>query len=119
MPNWHSNCKWPGVDNINAWYQVKFGRPADVLVGPAYACVQVAADAIERAGTLNKDAIRDAIAKTNMETVMGKMTFRDNGTGVVETIIMGQWQKGKIECIWPAKHASTKLVYPFPSWSSR
>jgi branched-chain amino acid transport system substrate-binding protein len=119
MPDWHSNCDWPGVDDINTWYQAKFERPADVLVGPAYACVQILANAIERAGTLDRNAIRDAIASTNMPTVVGQMSFRTDGTGVIETIVVCQWQNGKIQCIWPAQHASAKLVYPFPAWSGR
>ncbi len=119
MPAWHSNCKFTGVDAINAWHQAKFGRPADVLVGPAYTCVQILANAIERAGTLNPEDIRTAIAATNMNTVMGKMSFNTKGTGIIESIIITQWQNGKIECIWPATHASAKQVYPFPAWSGR
>jgi len=63
------------VAELNAAYQAEFGRPADLLTGPSYACVQILADAIERAGTLDRDAIRDAIAATNMTTVSGPVTF--------------------------------------------
>jgi len=57
------------VAELNEKYQAEFGRPADLLTGPAYACVQILADAIERAGTLDRDKIRDAIAATDMMTV--------------------------------------------------
>jgi branched-chain amino acid transport system substrate-binding protein len=119
MPGWHSSVKFPGVDAINAWYQQKFNRPADVMVGPAYSCVQIVADAIQRSATLNPSDIRDAIAKTNMMTVQGQISFRSDGTAVVQTIFVTQWQNGKIQLVWPFDMASAKLVYPFPSWSSR
>lgn len=119
MPGWHSSVKFPGVDAINAWYQQKFNRPADVMVGPAYSCVQIVADAIQRSATLDPSDIRDAIAQTNMMTVQGQISFRTDGTAVVQTIFVTQWQNGKIQLVWPLDMASAKLVYPFPPWSSR
>ena len=83
FPGWHHGEKFPGVDTINERFQKDFGRPADLLVGPAYACVQILADAIQRAGTLDRDAIRDAIAATNMTTVEGPVTFNADGSGNV------------------------------------
>jgi branched-chain amino acid transport system substrate-binding protein len=119
MPGWHSSVNYPGVDAINAWYQEKYHRPADVMVGPAYSCVQILADAIQRAGTLNPDDIRDAILHTNMMTVQGEMSFRADGTGVIQNFIVTQWQNGKIQLVWPSNMASSDLVYPFPAWTGR
>jgi len=75
FPGWHHAENFPGVAELNAKYQAQFGRPADLLTGPAYACVQIAAAAIEQAGTLDREAIRDAIAAINMMTVVGPVTF--------------------------------------------
>ncbi len=50
-PGWHNAMKFPGVEELNQAYQAQFDRPADPMVGPAYAAVQILADAIERAGT--------------------------------------------------------------------
>jgi len=119
MPGWHSSLKYPGVDAINNWYEQKFGRPADVMVGPAYSCVQIVADAIERAGTLNPDDIREAIAQTNMMTVQGQITFRSDGTAVIQNNVVTQWQNGNIQLIWPFEMASANIIYPFPAWSDR
>jgi len=38
------------VKELNDAHQKKLGRPADPLVGPAYACVQILAAAVTRAG---------------------------------------------------------------------
>ena len=117
-PGWHHDLRFPGVADLNAKHAVRFGRPADVIVGPAYACVQIVANAIERAGTLDPGAIRDAMATTNLETVIGRVRFRPDGTGIVPTVFV-QWQAGKQELVWPKDLGGVPLLYPAPSWRDR
>jgi branched-chain amino acid transport system substrate-binding protein len=118
VPGWHHGANFPGVDELNEKYQAEFGRPADVLTGPAYACVQILADAIERAGTLDRAAIRDAMAATDMMTVIGPVTFREDGTGEVLVPII-QWQNGAQELVWPSEHATADFAYPAPPFEER
>ncbi len=118
FPGWHYGENYPGVDELNAKHQAEFGRPSDVLVGPAYSCVQILANSIERAGNLNRDAIRDAIAATDMMTVIGPVTFRADGTGVVLNPVV-QWLNGKQELVWPTEHATAAFVYPAPAFDKR
>ena len=110
---WHYGENFPGVKELNAKHQADFGRPSDILVGPAYACVQILADAIERAGTLDRDAIRDAIADTDMMTVMGNVSFNGDGTGNVLNPLV-QWQNGKMELVWPLDQKTADFIYPIP-----
>jgi len=110
---WHHGENFPGVTELNAKHQAEFDRPADILVGPAYACVQILADAIERAGTLDRDAIRDAIADTDMMTVIGQVSFNADGTGNVLNPLV-QWQTGEMQLVWPTDQATSDFVYPRP-----
>jgi branched-chain amino acid transport system substrate-binding protein len=117
-PGWHHAIRFPGVQDLNAKHQQRFGRPADVLVGPAYACVQVVANAIERAGKVESMAIRDGMAATNMQTVVGPVRFRPDGTGIVRTVFV-QWQAGKQELVWPKDLGAERILYPVPPWRGR
>ncbi len=118
FPGWNSAMKFPGVDQLNKAYQAEFKRDADLLTGPSYACVQILAKAIETAGTLDRDKIRDAIAASNTSTVVGNVTFNADGTGkVLDPLI--QWQNGKLEVIWPLDHATAKIMYPAPAFDKR
>ena len=117
-PGWHHDLKFPGVAALNAEHEQRFHRPADVIVGPAYACVQIVANAIGRAGRLDPGAIRDAMAATNMQTVMGPVRFQPDGTGVVTTVFV-QWQAGKQQLVWPKDLGGAPLVYPAPPWRAR
>jgi branched-chain amino acid transport system substrate-binding protein len=110
--------KFPGVDELNAAYQALAGRPADPMVGPSYAAMQILADSIERAGSLDRDQIRDAIAATNLETMIGPVSFNPDGTGKVSSPIL-QYQQGKIELVWPKEFATADFVYPAPAWGER
>ncbi len=117
-PGWHHAIKAPGVKELNDAHMKKFGRPADTVTGPAYACVQVLAAAVQKAGTLDRDKIRDAIAATNMTTVIGPVKFRADGTGIVGATFV-QWLNGKQELVWPRDSATAAFAYPAPPFSKR
>jgi branched-chain amino acid transport system substrate-binding protein len=73
--------------------------------------------AIEKAGTLNQDAIRGVLAKEHFNTVLGDTWF-ENGLLAKEahTGEIGQWQKGVFEVIGPKNKATAPMVYPKPAW---
>src|SRR5499426_851903 len=75
-PGWHHAVKAPGVKELNDAHEKKFGRPADPITGPGYACVQILAAALGKAGSTDRDKLRDAIAATDMTTVVGPVKFR-------------------------------------------
>ena len=116
---WHNRVKFPGVDKLNAAYQAKLGRPADIEVGSAYASIQILASAIEKAGTLDPTKIRDAIAATDMMTVIGKIKFRPDGTVIDPCPAVAQWLGGSQKLVWPKDFRETTLVYPIPQWKER
>ena len=117
-PGWHNAVKAPGVKELNEAHVKKVGRPADPITGPAYACVQILAAAIQKAGSLEKDKIRDAVAATDMTTVIGPVKFRPDGTGIVRSVLL-QWLNGKQELIWPKDFATAALAYPAPPFEKR
>jgi len=111
---WHPALGYPGTEAVNERHIADEGRPADPVVGSAYALIEVLADAIERAGTLDHDAVRDAIAETDgLETLIGPISFREDGTAPVPNPQM-QRIGGAIELIWPEDSATSELVYPTP-----
>jgi len=117
-PGWHNAFRFAGVAELNAKHQQRFGRAADVITGPSYACVQIVANAIERAGRIDPVAIRDAIAATNMQTVAGPVRFRADGTGVVPFVVV-QWQNGAQQLVWPREMGASPFLYPARPWRER
>src|SRR5262245_54201276 len=115
---WHYAMKAPGVKELNEAHEKKFGRPSDPIVGPAYACVQILAAAITRAGSADRDKIREAITATDMVTVIGPVKFRPDGTGIVAAAF-AQWQNGKQELVYPKEYATAPVLYPAPPFAKR
>ncbi len=117
-PGWHHAMRFPGVKELNEAHVKRVGRPADPITGPAYAAVQILAHAIGRAGSTDTERIRDAIADTDIMTVVGPVKFRPNGTGIVRAVFV-QWLKGRQELVWPKEFASAEFAYPAPPFSQR
>lgn len=116
---WHNAVKYAGVDKLNRAYQARVGRAADIVAGPAYASIQVLASAIEKAGTLDPVKIRDALAVTDMMTVIGRVKFRTNGTVIDPCPATVQWQHGDQKLVYPDEFKQNDLIYPMPGWKDR
>jgi len=85
----------------------------------AYEALYVLKDAIERAGTLDKDALIAALEKTNLPAVRGTIRFDENHQIIYgydpKTSVLGcwaQWQDGKRVCIFPDVAATGKIKMP-------
>lgn len=112
--DFHHALKYPGVKELNAAVRAKTGQPADPTMGQAYASIKVVTAAIEKAGSLDREAIRSAIAATDMMTVLGPIKFTPKNTRVNPYRPIVQWQGGVLELVWPDNQKSKPLVYPIP-----
>jgi branched-chain amino acid transport system substrate-binding protein len=117
-PGWHPAVKFPGAAEMNAAHQAKYNSPALATTGPAYAIIQIVANALSRAKSDNRDKIRDAIATTDMMTVEGPVKFNPDGTAPM-IVIFDQWQAGKQELVWPTDQQTKPLAYPAPAFAGR
>ncbi len=73
--------------------------------------------AIEKAGTLNQEKIREVLLKEKFTTVLGETWFeggllsKDCHMGEI-----GQWQNGVYEVVGPTEKATAEFLYPKPDW---
>ena len=78
----------------------------------AAAAVYVYKDAIERAGSLDREKVRDALAKTDLMTFYGRIKFSPAGNNIAKPMVLRQIQNGKYNVVAPSKYASHKLIWP-------
>jgi branched-chain amino acid transport system substrate-binding protein len=109
---------FPGGLDMVTRHQERFEKGAAGVTAPAYSVIQILADAIQRANSLDPQAVRDAIAATDLMTVAGPVTFNSDGTGNVITVV-SQYQEGLQRLIWPTDVATVPIIYPAPAWSDR
>jgi branched-chain amino acid transport system substrate-binding protein len=117
--NWDETMKYPGNDRVVKDYRAMDPKIASIgiPVGSAYAAIQVLAKAIEMAGTLDRETLRNTIGQVDMMTVRGPIKFRPNGSAIIKYGFR-QWQNGKNVQIWPNEVASGKLLLA-PPWDKR
>ena len=78
----------------------------------ASAAVYVFKDAFERAGSLDKDAVRDAIATTELSTFYGDIKFSEAGNNIAKPMVLRQIQDGKYNVVAPSNFASHEVNWP-------
>lgn len=97
----------------------KYDETPTYQVAESAASVIVFADAFQRAGSLDQEKVRDAIADTDLQTFYGPVKFDDTGKNIAKSMVMYQIQDQKYKVVAPTKWASTKMIYPAPKWSER
>jgi branched-chain amino acid transport system substrate-binding protein len=83
------------------------------------ASVLVYVDALERAGSLDQGAVRDALAATDMQTFYGNIKFSPAGNNVAKPMVLRQIIDGKYVVVAPSKWAEKKVTFPMPTWDKR
>ncbi|MGC8658133.1 MAG: ABC transporter substrate-binding protein [Desulfomonilaceae bacterium] len=135
--NVFSSAAWSGNPNdekTKAFYE-KFYKTYGIYPKEheveGYAVIYIIADAMKRAnltGDLAKDreAIKQALLKTDMSTVFGKVKF-GNWEGPLgdkytnqniyspEHSVLAQWRGGKLLNVYPKANAETDVVFPDPT----
>ena len=78
-------------------WTAKTNKPWTQPIGFKYAAFEIVADALKRAQTLDKAKVREAIAATNMNTIVGPVKYNTQNYSKTP-LVGGQWMKGKK---WP------------------
>jgi len=104
-------------------FNAQFGYAPPYQAAESAAALLVWKDAFERAKSLDKDKVRDALAKTDMQTFYGNIKFSPAGQNIAKPMVLFQVRCKGDSCenkvVAPTKWAAAKLVHPVPKWSER
>ncbi|RJR41254.1 MAG: amino acid ABC transporter substrate-binding protein [Desulfobacteraceae bacterium] len=117
-----SSKKVPASVEFLQAYQKKYGKPMEAGHGtaPSYESVYILKEAIERAGSIDPDAVAGEIKKTDRKGVMGRIKFDEGGQAVFgmdynEAAVACVFQfndKGEQVNVFPESLADAKIVLP-------
>lgn len=125
---WHptfENC--PGIGGTTPqslherWFK-DTGRGINSGAADGYRTIQVISDAIERAGTLDREKVRAALKETDLMTVVHRVKFDENQFSR-GPLVYGQWLKSDSTAKWElhvvfSQHdfvkPTAKLMFPIP-----
>ena len=88
--------------------------PRRLCTAQATAAVWVFKDAFERAGSFDRQAVRDALAATDLMTFYGGIRFSEAGNNIAKPMVLRQIQSGAYNVVAPSEFASHKIEYPRP-----
>jgi branched-chain amino acid transport system substrate-binding protein len=117
--------KRPVVGKVNELYRKKHGKDLNDNTSRAFMGLLVLADAINRAGSTDPEALRKALLATDLkpeQTIMPWKGVRfDPATGQNElgTPLITQWRGGALRVVWPFELATTDVLYPLTKWGER
>jgi branched-chain amino acid transport system substrate-binding protein len=119
LPSKELKDRWFGdASTFAAEYKAKYGYEPDYHAASGVAVVEAVAQAIESAGSLDPQKVRDALAKVHFDSLYGTIAFGPTGQiSLPQTMI--QVQDGKVVPIYGPKGFVGKLRYPMPDWSAR
>lgn len=107
-------------DLFNSRYKMNFtGNSSRTFTG-----LMTLADAINRAGSTDPEAIRKALSETNIpgnKLIMPWKGIKFDATGqnVYGSGILVQILDGKYNTVWPFDMATHEVVWPMPKWDQR
>ncbi len=122
---WTPALKYNGDDlfktpeSYNAVYTKRFGYEPSYQSAESTACGVAFTKAIEKAGTIEPRAVRDAIAKLDFMSFYGQIKFDSRGINIYKPMAVEQWQSGKKVTVWPPEAANGKPIWPTPPWDKR
>jgi branched-chain amino acid transport system substrate-binding protein len=100
-------------------FEAKYGYVPPYQAAESTASVQTFVDAFQRAGSFDPDAVRDALAATDMQTFYGNIKFDESGKNIAKPMALRQVQDGSLVVVSPTKWAAGEMIYPRPNWSDR
>ncbi len=119
---WNSSVPYAGSKEFYEAYLRRHHEQPNFHGADAYAAMQVVADVLGRSKDFSPKAMRDALARTDMASIIGPIKFVAYGKKTQQNRLptyLVQWIDGEMKTVWPPRLACEKYVYPFPGWKEK
>jgi branched-chain amino acid transport system substrate-binding protein len=110
----------PNPTEFNQKFQAKFKLDADYHSASGYAGGQILQYAIEKAGSIDPEEVREALNGVDVTTFFGHIKFatddKHHGLQIAHAMVVAQWQMkdGKLDraIVWPLSAKTSDLIFP-------
>ena len=114
----------PLIKQVNDLYSKKYKVNFNGNSARSFTGLFAVADAINRAKSVDHEAVRKALAETNIagkQLIMpwAGIKFDATGQNTLGSGIIVQVQDGKYCTVWPFALASKEIIWPMPAWDKR
>jgi branched-chain amino acid transport system substrate-binding protein len=119
---WRPEARFPGAQDLYKRLVKVLGAEPSHHAAKSYGGLLAVADAIKKANSTDREAIRKSLREVKLMTAFGPVSFEDkNGftnQNPAPSLVI-QVQKGKFVVVWPKESASGEPLYPTPPWEKR
>lgn len=121
---WEATMSWEDAyfgtaAEFAARYEAMWGEPPTYQAAESTATALALQLAIEAAGSLEMDDVRQALYDLDVETFYGPINFDDTGKNAGKPMGAIQIQDGVINVVAPGVAAVADLMYPMVPWEDR
>ncbi|MEZ4656738.1 MAG: amino acid ABC transporter substrate-binding protein [Caldilineaceae bacterium] len=121
---WEATMSWEDeyfgtAGEYAARYEEMWGETPTYQAAESTATALALHLAIEQAGSLDMDAVRQALFDLDVTTFYGPINFDETGKNVNKPMGAIQIQDGVINVVAPAEAAVASIEYPMPAWDAR
>ena len=120
---WTAQEKYNGTDvfgtpaNYAQMYQAEYGHHPSYQSAESTAAGIAFQYAIQNAGSIDPQKIRDALASLDIMTFYGEVRFDSTGANTYKPMATIQIQNGTLVTVYPSDVANAQLTYPTPPLS--
>ncbi len=103
---------------LDAWRK-RWPTEPGVIAATTYAAALILEEGVRKAGSVESEALRSALAELDTETPIGRFRVNAGGIQVAAKPVVVQIVAGRREIVWPEALATAKWRLPYPRWDER
>ena len=122
---WTAQEKYNGVDlfktptNYEQLYKTEYGHEPSYQSAESSAAGIAYQFAIQQAGSIDPQKVRDALASLDITSFYGRIHFDETGANTFKPMATIQIQDGKVVTVFPNEIANAQTMYPTPAFANR
>jgi branched-chain amino acid transport system substrate-binding protein len=122
---WTAQEKYNGVDvfktpaNYEQLYKTEYGHEPSYQSAESSAAGIAFQFAIQQAGSIDPQKVRDALAALDITSFYGRLRFDGTGANTFKPMATIQIQDGKVVTVYPQDIANAQVMYPTPAFANR
>jgi branched-chain amino acid transport system substrate-binding protein len=110
---WHPDLPYAGANKFFAEFAAKNKKEPSTDATYAFIAASILQQAIQRAGTLDREKIAQTLRSGKFETILGPYEFDERGVNKDQLSFIAQVQDGKRTIVWPKDVAKGSVKLPY------
>ncbi len=108
---WHPELPFEGAKKFAKEFEEKYKKKPSTDAAYAYISTQILTQAIEKAGSIEREAVNKALHSGNFKTILGPYKYDEKGINKEQRGFLCQVQNGQRKIVWPKDLANGEVQF--------